>query len=111
MKLQPIVYTTGMEAAVDWYRRMLGSEPAYASDVWTAFAVGDAALGIHRVEEVPAGSKVELSLIATQPLEEVIARLEASAVEITRGIQDETFGRSLVVTDPDGTAIQINEHS
>ena len=47
---------------------------------------------------------------ATEPLEELIERW-GDEVEITRGIQDETFGRSLLVTDPDGTIIQVNEHS
>ncbi|MDH3540268.1 MAG: VOC family protein [Acidimicrobiia bacterium] len=110
MKLQPIVYTTNMERAVDWYGKVLAANPIYTSDIWTSFAVGDAALGIHHVEERAAASNVELSLIATSPLEEVHGRLVAAGIAIERGIQDEPFGRSLLLRDPDGSAVQVNEH-
>jgi len=87
VRLQPIVYTTDMGAAADWYARVLGVEPAYASDMWTAFPVGDAILGVHLVEEMAEGSRVELSLVATEPLEAVVSRLEGSGVSVQRGIQ------------------------
>lgn len=110
MRLQPIVYTTDMEGAVDWYRQVLGTDPAYASEMWTAFPVGDATLGVHRVEEMADGSRIELSLVATEPLEAVLSRLKGASVDIERGIQDETFGRSLLLRDPAGNPIQVNEH-
>lgn len=111
MRLQPIVYTTDLEAAVDWYGRVLGTAPNYRSAVWTTFGVGSGSLAIHRVDAAPEGSKVALSLIATEPLEEVLARVEPFDVVVERGIQDETFGRSIVLRDPDGLAIQVNEHA
>ncbi len=110
MKLQPIVYTTDTSVAADWYGRVLGSEPTYQSDIWTSFGVGDATLGLHRVDEVPPEGRLALSLVADEPLETVADRLQAEGVAIERGIQDEAFGRSLVVRDPDGTPVQINEH-
>lgn len=111
MKLQPIVYTTNSARAVEWYGKMLDLEPEYQSDVWTTFDVDGTPLAIHRVdEELPTHSRVAISLVATEPLDDLIERW-GDEVGITRGIQDETFGRSLLVTDPDGTVIQINEHS
>lgn len=110
MRLQPIVYTTDVEMAVAWYSKVLGAAPGYSSDMWTSFAVGDGALGIHYVEERAGESKVGLSLLTTDPLEQVVSRLEAAAIGIERGIQDETFGRSILVRDPDGSLVQINEH-
>ena len=111
MRLQPIVYTTDMDAAAAWYRAVLGADAAYVSDMWTAFPVGDATLGVHRVEEMADGSRVELSLVATEPLEEVVSRLETAGVAIERGIQDETFGRSILLRDPSGNPVQVNEHA
>jgi predicted enzyme related to lactoylglutathione lyase len=110
VRLQPIVYTTDMDGAVEWYRTVLESDPTYASEMWTAFPVGDATLGVHAVEEMADGSRVELSLVATEPLEEVVARLGNSGVEPERGIQDETFGRSILLRDPAGNPVQVNEH-
>lgn len=111
MKLQPIIYTTDSSVAVDWYGRVLGVEPSYQSDVWTTFDVDGTPLAIHRVdEELPRVSRVGISLV-TESLESLIERLASVNVEPTRGIQDETFGRSLLLTDPDGTVIQVNEHS
>jgi hypothetical protein len=43
--------------------------------------------------------------VVDEPLEEVATRLP-----LHRGIADEAFGRSVVVRDPDGTLIQVNEH-
>lgn len=111
MRLQPIVYTGSMERAVDWYRKVLDAQPSYSSDVWSTFQVGDSDLALHRVEELPPASRVAISLIATEDLEEVARRLESSGIEIERGIQEETFGRSIVLRDPDGSMIQVNEHS
>ena len=111
VKLQPIIYTTEMDHTVDWYAMVLNARPAYRSDVWTSFSVGGANLGIHRVDQLPNGSRVELSLVADVPLEELLRDFAAHTVTVERGIQEETFGRSLVVKDPDGSLVQISEHA
>lgn len=112
MRLQPIVYTKDMKRAVDWYGHVLGLQPSYQSDVWSTFDVGDAHLAIHRVDgDLANESRIGISLVATEPLENLMERWSSTeAVEVVRGIQDETFGRSLLVADPDGTFIQVNEH-
>jgi catechol-2,3-dioxygenase len=111
VRLQPIVYTTQTGPLADWYGTVLGTAPAYASDVWTTFGVGDASLAVHRVDELPPGGRIEMSLVATEPLEDLVARLDTAGVGIERGIQDETFGRSILLRDPDGNPVQVNEHS
>ena len=110
MRLQPIVYTTDMAETVGWYRTVLGLDPVYTSDMWTAFAVGDATLGIHAVQEPAGEGGVALSLVATEPLEQIESRLAGAGVIPETGIQDETFGRSLLLRDPVGNAVQVNEH-
>ncbi len=109
MKLQPIVYVTDMTRSVDWYTQVLDATPTYSSEVWTAIAVGDATLGIHLTENRPAASNAQLSLIAEGPLKNIVNRLTAAGVAIDGAICDEPFGRSLVVRDPDGSPVQINE--
>ena len=110
MKLQPIVYTTDVEKAVAWYSKLLARSPVYSSDVWTAFAVGGATLGVHHVAEHAAGSNVGLSLIAEEALEAVIDRLRAAGISADGPIEDQPFGRSVLYRDLDGRPIQVNEH-
>ncbi len=105
MKLQPIVYVTDMERSIAWYSALLDSQPAYASSHWTSFPVAGGTLALHLTDEAITSGGVELSLVTEVPLEAVQTR-----VEVSRGIADEAFGRSLVVHDPDGTSIQVNEH-
>ena len=110
MKLQPIVYVTDMERAVEWYCTVLDVQPGYRSPAWTSLVVGDAMLGLHITQNRPTDSHVALSLIASEPLEAVAQRLQAAGITISKPICEEDFGRSLVVIDPDGTVIQVNEH-
>lgn len=110
MRLQPIVYTTDPAVAVDWYATVLGIKPSYQSDVWTSFETDGATLGIHRVDSLPDRGRVELSLVTAEPLEAVELRLADHGIEPSRGIADEAFGRSLLLEDPDGTPLQINQH-
>ncbi len=110
MRLQPIIYTTDMRAAVAWYSAVLGSEPTYTSDVWSSFEVAGATLAVHSVETLFDRGRVELSLVATEALQDVLARVTAAGIEPVRGIADETFGRSFVLADPDGSPVQVNEH-
>ena len=105
MRLQPIVYVTDMDRALRWYAALLGCEPVVRGGYWSSFALGDAQLALHLSDDAPVPGGVELSLVVTEPLEAVIGR-----VTPVRGIADEAFGRSIVVADPDGTRIQVNEH-
>ena len=44
-------------------------------------------------------------MVADEPLERI-----AELTPPYRGIADEAFGRSLIVADPNGLKIQVNEH-
>lgn len=105
MKLQTIVYVTAMDVSVDWFATLLGAEPTLRSEHWTSFEVGGANLALHLTDEAQGQGDVALSLVVSERLEAVAER-----VAPTRAIADEPFGRSFVVTDPDGTTIQVNEH-
>jgi hypothetical protein len=74
--------------------------------------LGDASLALHRIDRLPEKQigRVELALVATEPLESLVGRLKASGIPFEREITDEAFGRSVQVRDPDGLVIQINEH-
>jgi len=44
-------------------------------------------------------------MVAEEPLERLV-----KATSITRRIADEAFGRSIILRDPNGLEIQVNEH-
>lgn len=110
MKVQTIVYTTDMTRALDWYRAFLETDPEYASGVWSVFGVGDARLALHRVDELPVASRMELSMISEGSLEGLVDRVGSAGISPVQGIQDETFGRSILFRDPEGLPIQVNEY-
>ncbi len=105
MRLQPIVYVTDMERSTAWYSDLLGHGPDVAGGHWSSFGVGGAHLALHLSDEALGAGNIELSLVVEEPLEELASRLTPH-----RAIADEAFGRSLVVRDPDGALIQVNEH-
>jgi catechol 2,3-dioxygenase-like lactoylglutathione lyase family enzyme len=100
----PIVYVRDMDASVAFYEG-LGFDVASRSHMWTELKAGDgAALALHAAEGDHVG-KVELALVAEEPLERLAAH-----PALARGIADEAFGRSLVLEDPNGLRLQVNEH-
>lgn len=110
MQLQTIVYVTDMERSIEFYEK-LGFEVDYrGGPVWTAFQGDDGVLALHLVEDMPEGSRVAVSLVAPKPLETTVENLTNAGIE-TSPIEEQPFGRSTVVRDPDGLAIQINEHA
>ena len=110
MQLQTIVYVTDMERSIAFYEG-LGLEIAYrGGPVWTAFRGSDGVLALHLVEELPEPGRVAVSLVTDGTLEETIAGLSARGIDAS-SIETQPFGRSTVVRDPDGLAIQINEHA
>ena len=106
MQLQPIVYVTDMGRAINWYTTLVGTEPAMTSDFWTSYPVAGGNLALHLTDDPPTPGGVELSLVTHETLETVMERVTA-----IDGITEQPFGRSIVVVDPDGTKIQINEHN
>ncbi|MEJ3742540.1 VOC family protein [Actinomycetes bacterium KLBMP 9797] len=119
----PVVYVSDMERAIRFYACLGLSERVRSrSNGWVELAAGDGHIALHVSAEpprpaqptdpdepVPAG-RVTLSFISRQPLEDLVRCLAKEGYRPWRDIVDEAFGRSLVVADPDGLLIQVNEH-
>jgi catechol 2,3-dioxygenase-like lactoylglutathione lyase family enzyme len=108
MILMPIVFVSDMERSLAFYES-LGFEPETRGAMWSELKAGERALlALHHTDALPGPSgRVELALVAETPLESVQDRFAGA---LTRPIADEAFGRSLVLRDPDGLEIQVNEH-
>ncbi len=112
MKPMPMVLVSDMQAAIRFYKR-LGLEVRFESrnGMWTELVAGDSMLALHRVDpsRIPP-AQVKLNFLSDQPLRQVERRLRRAGVEIARGVADEAFGWSLVIRDPDGMPIQLDQH-
>jgi predicted enzyme related to lactoylglutathione lyase len=108
MILMPIVFVSDMECSITFYES-LGFGLRNRSAMWTELEAGDrAVLALHGADGLPAPSqRVQLALVARDALEQVQARFGDA---LARPIADEAFGRSLILRDPDGLEIQVNEH-
>ncbi|MCU0492057.1 MAG: VOC family protein [Chloroflexaceae bacterium] len=113
--LQPmlIVYSPNLERAIEFYQRLgfqltVWNRPR----LWAELRWGETLLALHYVESLPRpqGSRAELSFVCRESLEAVVDRLEQAGITPEHPITDESFGRYIVICDPDGTRIQINEH-
>ena len=103
MILMPILYVRDMDASLAFYES-LGFEVELRSEMWSRLRAGDgAALALHGEIDGNAGH-IELAMNADE-LEPLAGR-----DDVARGIADEAFGRSIVLRDPNGLAIQVNAH-
>jgi catechol 2,3-dioxygenase-like lactoylglutathione lyase family enzyme len=112
MILMPIVYVASMERSQQFYER-LGFTTLSSSEWWTEMRAGDGAiLALHKADAAELGGtgRIELALVATDRLEAVERQLADVGIEVPHGIEEQPFGRSMIVVDPDGLRIQINEH-
>lgn len=106
----PIVYVSDMDRALAFYRA-LGFQLHNEGRVWSELRLGKARLALHEADpEVLDRGRLELAMAAHIPLEDLLDRLAAAGVQPERAISDEAFGRSVLLLDPDGLPIQVNEH-
>jgi uncharacterized glyoxalase superfamily protein PhnB len=80
-------------------------------NMWSELQLRDAILALHWVDRISAAEqRMELALLSYEKLESLVDQLRAAGVTVENDIADEAFGRSLLLHDPDGLPIQINEH-
>ncbi len=114
MLVMPVVYVRDVERARQFYEA-LGFEfvRKQRNGRWAELRLGDAKLALHYIEELPeerGEKRVDLALESQEALDVLQERLIEAGVPLERVVTDEAFGYSLVVRDPDGLHIQINQH-
>lgn len=112
MKVLAVRFTADVPAQRR-FLEALGLAPRVGSDGggWVDLAGDGGLVGLHAVasaDEVHAPGDTGFSFEADEPLETVAGRLHTAGFGDAH-IIDESFGRSLRVTDPEGFPIQINE--
>lgn len=110
LTLMPLVHVQQMGAALDFFTK-LGLAPGFGSrdGDWAELQAGGATLGLLAHPPSERDERVELTFTTGQPLAELEERLAAAGVDILRGAADEGFGYQLILRDPDGYPVKINQ--
>ena len=119
--LDHLVLTThDREACVDFYTRVLGMQLETFAGGRIALRFGNQKINLHErgrefepKAHLPVPGALDLCFIASQPLDTVIAQLQASGWPIIEGPVERTGAvrrlRSVYLRDPDLNLIEISE--
>jgi hypothetical protein len=109
MQMMSILFPSNVEGSVRFYE-CLGMMTLSQGKLWAEMRLGDAILGLQRGDQYVRGEKITLVFVSNVPLEQTAERLRANGIVIENEISDESYGRSLLIHDPDGLPILINEY-
>ncbi len=113
----PTIYVTDMNLAIAFYTETLGLTLAFrAGDHYAKIDAGDGLiLGLHPVgpdSPTPGASGgITVTLGVTEPLDEVVRKLEGNGVRFKTAIQSDGPVRIVGFKDLDGNAIWLCEQS
>lgn len=111
MIVMPIVYVSDLERSRGFYERLgFRSSTTSRAGGWLELTSAGGILALHHADPLPRdlSARVELALVATAPLEEIVAAFAGRGVDVP--IVDQPYGRAITLVDPDGLPITVNEH-
>jgi catechol 2,3-dioxygenase-like lactoylglutathione lyase family enzyme len=111
-----LTYVRDAEAATAFYSDLLDIQPSFTSPRYVAFEVAPGVLFAvwtgrpeHAVPATPRVSEVGLMIPGSAAaVDEVYARWIAQGVPVVEDLHDDVFGRTFVVSDPDGNLIRVS---
>jgi catechol 2,3-dioxygenase-like lactoylglutathione lyase family enzyme len=113
VKVRPIHFVSNLREAVRFYEALgLEREALSRSGHWLELAAGGGELGLHDGAVAADGDGREgvmLTFVADEPLEAVARRLRTAGFAPRVEIVDREWGRSLLVSGPDGMLVQVDE--
>jgi predicted enzyme related to lactoylglutathione lyase len=106
------VFTEQFDAMKRFYEAVLGIKGRAGGPDWYAFDLGGSKFGLHRqVRDAKKTPTVFHFDLLVRDIDAVVARFRANGAEIVRGVQDEAFGKSAIIRDPEGREMTIVEES
>jgi len=110
-----LIYVTDIERATRFYSDLFEIEPDVTTPRYVPFQVAPGvlfALWSGRAENVTPGaprtSEVGLMIPGAGAVDETYQRWLTKGVTVVEEPHDEVFGRTFVVTDPDGNLIRVS---
>lgn len=109
-----------VETSAEWYRRLIGADPALDEDTGpfrhVVFALGGTLLGLHSFpdpvkdvdfdERRPGLDHVAFGVASRHDLVDWVGRLDGLGIP-HGGIKDASYGSGLSFRDPDGIALEL----
>lgn len=111
MKVFPVWFAADVEESAR-FLSALGLDAGAPSSSWMELDASGGAVGVHTAaatEQPRRAGECELAFATDEPLVDVQQRLFAAGFTDAHLI-DETFGRSLRVTSPDGVVVRVNTY-
>lgn len=116
-----VLTVRSLEAACDFYERVLGMRRLDEPNRPTALLFGSQKINLHETgrtfepkAETPTPGSGDFCLVAAVPLAEVQASLQANGVAIEVGPVERTGARgpmmSVYFRDPDGNLVEVSEY-
>jgi lactoylglutathione lyase len=113
----PIIATADLEAALSFYRDLLGAKVSYefpgpkGVPAYVGLELGDSHLGIGRDPEVGRAASERFSLwVYTDDCDGAVERLREAGVKVVEEPADQPWGERVArVLDPDGNTVLIGE--
>lgn len=120
LSLQPIVYVSDLDQAIEFYALLgFSLEARSRNGIWADLTSPGGSISLHTANPDvlsrattdwgPPRGRVTLRFEARESLEAIVQRLVAAGMD-DPPILDETMGRIVLLTDPDGLPIEITEH-
>ncbi|GHD15736.1 VOC family protein [Nocardiopsis kunsanensis] len=111
-----LIYVSNAEAATAFYSNLFEIEPSFISPRYVAFEVAPGVLfalwtgrNEHAVPSTPRTCEIGLMLPGpASVVEETCTEWVAKGVRVVEEPHDAVFGRTFVVTDPDGNLIRVS---
>ena len=100
------MFTSDVEATIEFYSKMLGREPAIRGRASAIFDMGGGlVVFVHEAERAREDDHIALSV---PDLQKACDELREQGVDV-RGPEDFPWGRSAYARDPDGREIELHE--
>ncbi|MDG1767998.1 MAG: VOC family protein [Yoonia sp.] len=117
-----VLTVASIEATCEFYSKVLGMEIVEFAGGRKALAFGVQKINLHQKGKefepkalTPTAGSGDFCLIASVPIENVVAHLEASDVQIEEGIVPRTGAtgpiKSVYLRDPDQNLVEISEYA
>ncbi|UNX54008.1 VOC family protein [Georgenia sp. TF02-10] len=111
-----LIYVRDAKTATAFYSDLFGIEPTFTSPRYVAFDVAPGVLfalwtgrSEHAVPSTPRTSEVGLMVPGpASTIDDLYSRWVAKGVHVEEEPHDDVFGRTFVVTDPDGNLIRVS---
>ncbi|WP_247048245.1 VOC family protein [Arthrobacter rhizosphaerae] len=111
-----LIYVSDAEAATAFYSDLFEIEPNFSSPRYVAFEVAPGILfalwtgrNEHAIPSTPRTFEVGLMIPGSaSAVDALYGRWVAKGVQVAEEPHDDVFGRTFVITDPDGNLIRVS---